>query len=179
MKRHGPLLLLSLLAAAPLPAASPVGMLPEEKQAITLSDAERNPFGKPGPKTPLKPEEDTESEEARIRGIFGGLSTVGVGERDGEYSALVGSLVVKAGSELPPILPNQKERLRVLRVRKDTIEIGFVEKDETAETRTITLIVAMKPEVRYDLGIRTAKPESAESSGTLGGVIKSNETSQK
>lgn len=164
-----------LALPASLPAAPPVGLLPEDKQATVLVENERNPFGRRGPKTPTKTAEDTESEEARIRGVIGSMAAVGSGGNNGVYSALLGSMVVQPGRDLPPILTGQTEKVRVLRVEAEMIELGFVEKDLTTETRKITIPIRNKPEVRYSLGIKTAPAASEETKTTFGGVMKSSD----
>lgn len=181
MRRVAIIFLILLAAEMRLPAVTPVGLLPEEKVGITLAESERNPFGKRGPKTPAKSASDTESEEARIRGILASMPAAGTGERDGKYSALLGSFVISPGQALPLILENQTEKVRVLKVDQNTIELGFVEKDESAETRKITLPIRLKPEVRYSLGVKTVSPDSQEAKASFGGVIKPNEekTGQK
>lgn len=169
---------LPTLAGNP-PAIASVGLLPEEKQPVRVVEGERNPFGKKGPKTPIKTDEDTESEEARIRNILAGLTVAGLGEREGEVTALLGSFVLKPGDELPPILRDQKEIVRVLQVKNNLIELGFVDKDGSAETRKISLNIKTKPTVRYDLGIRAAKPAAEGTDGVLSGTIQVHEDSPK
>jgi len=178
MKRtlfHFALMILVLTGSA----RASVGLLPEEKQPIVVAVAERNPYGKKGPKTPLKIDEDTESEEARIRNILNTLSVTGMGEREGQTTALLGPFVLKPGAKLPPVLPDQKEVVLVILVQSNLVELGFVDKDGTADARKITLNIKRKPTVRYDLGIRATPPATEGTGGALGGTIKVDEDSKK
>ncbi|MEI6340259.1 MAG: hypothetical protein WCQ57_17035 [Verrucomicrobiota bacterium] len=72
----------------------------------------------------------------------------GVSKGSGDKKALLGSLILKPGNTLPPILNNQIETLRVLSVGDASVVLEFVEKAATVASRKIVLLFGIKREVR-------------------------------
>lgn len=157
-------------------ASDPIGLLPGEKVPVAVAPDERNPFGRRTPKVAEAPVESTETEESQIRGVLERLVVTGITHGKGGARVLLGSLALQEGRELPPVISGQSEKLRVLSLQDGRIEIGFVERDGTAETRRISLSADLTPTVRFALGSKNPKPpESPSQDAEFGGVIRKNE----
>ncbi len=156
------------LAAVSVRAADPaLGITPGERKSVMVSGEERNPFGRRASKGPGAPV-DAASEESRIRVVLEGLPVGGITTGSGGVKVLLGSLLLRKGAEVPPVIPNQTEKIRVLSLSGGQIELGFIEKDGTAETRRIQLPMNLAPDVRFSLANKS--PKKPESNETLGGV---------
>jgi hypothetical protein len=146
-------------------ASSPVGLLPEERVAVEVSDTEKSPFGTKAVTIGQQPK-NTENEESWIRLVFERLPVSGVVQAESGRKVLLGSLAIEEGKELPPVIPRQQERLRVLAITDERAEIGFVEEDGSSH-RKIIVPLDVAPDVQFRLGIKAAP---AKRSG-LDGVI--------
>lgn len=135
-------------APASLLASSDGTLLPEGRQKVELKPSERNPFvqqiAEEAPQT--NPQAGT-SEESHLRRIFRAIKVGGISGSNGKKQALLGSLIIKPGDILPPLLKNQFEVLRVLSVDDSAIVLGFVDKDSQVSVRQIVLPLNMKPAV--------------------------------
>lgn len=139
-----------LLAAAWPAAAQPApdpDLLPSGRTFIEVREAERNPFGQPSVAPTSTMPEEVESEEARLRRILSALKVAGVSKSGTDSRALVGTLILSKGRELPSLLRGQRERLVVTSVDAQSVVISFVEQDATAEPRRIILSVDVEPRV--------------------------------
>ncbi len=159
------------LAATSLPGQAGIGMLPQDKTPVIVVDSERNPFGK---KKVEKATENTITEESRIRAIFDSLPVRGVTGDPISGKVLLGSVFIEEGSEVPPVLPEQTEKLRVLEVREGTVVLGFLEKSGPAYSRKITLRVGLKPHVRFKLPTESTEKSETEKPSALGGITSDN-----
>ncbi len=176
MKYVASILLLLAVALSPLPGApAGIGLLPEDKTPVVVVEDERNPFGKRSAKVATKVQEEVESEESKIRAVVGRLSLGGMTHGYGVVKVLVGSFTVAEGGMLPDVIPDQTEKVKVLSVSADKVELGFVDKDGSAETRKITLGFDLKPTVRFNLGIPPAAEPKESGGAALNGVTKKNE----
>lgn len=172
MKRLASVVLLMAAVVSLRGAPSEIGFLPEEKVGVTVPPTERNPFGKRLVKAPDAVVEEKGTEEAQIRDIISKLTCGGVIRGGGKTKALLGSFQVEEGTILPQILPEQKEKLKVVAINKDRVELVFVESDGKPENRKIT--------VPYDLGANVhfkleGASKSPKKDAGMGGVIKKNE----
>lgn len=133
--------LLSSFAAAP-------GLLPDDRPTLDVRAGERNPFAqKAVQESALPATTESVSEEARLRKILRAVKIGGIsGGKEGSR-ALLGSLILRPGETLPPIVRNQVEVLRVVSVEESSLTLAFVERDPTADARKIVLSFSMKPEV--------------------------------
>lgn len=138
------LLLLPLLARA----ASDPTLFPDGRQRAEVRPNERNPFAQQikVEEAPANPQEGA-SEEARLRRIFRAMKVGGVSGGGNQKHVLLGSLIIKPGMVLPPILKNQSEMLRVLSVGDGSVVLAFVEKDPAISARQIALPIGIQPEV--------------------------------
>lgn len=142
-------LLCCLAIPCGLRAASDPSLLPEGRQREELRPSERNPFTQQvALETPAPTNvQDGTTEEARLRRIFRATKVGGISGKPGARHALLGSLILKPGDTLPPILKDQFEVLRVVSVDDASIVIAFVERDSSLDARQIVLPVGIKPEV--------------------------------
>jgi hypothetical protein len=123
---------------------------PEEKMDIKR----RNPFAEKAKKLEAKSiENQTESEGSKIRSYLQKQKVSGIIKLNDKYIATVGRLVMEAGQTLPPLIPDQTQILRVMRVDKNTVELGWVEGSpyDTASPRKIVLKVDLTPRVEVQL----------------------------
>ena len=161
-----------LLAIMPLGlrAGSTVGLLPEDKVPIALTEKERNPFGKNMPKTVAA---TVENEESRIRAIIEHLPVGGVVEGRTGRKVVLGSHFLEEGRMLAPVIARQTEKLQVISLTPDKAEIAFLESDGTPGLRRIVVVLNMTPKIQY----RVAPPASRGGEGTteFDGVLKKDE----
>lgn len=141
----------SFLAAPALLAAGEPPQRPDARETIELRSGERNPFAVQIVEEKATTEPSSSeglSEEARLRRIFGNLRASGtsVGPDKGQ-KAMLGSLIVKPGDVLPPLLGNQAEILEVLSIQDSLVTLVFHERDPSAEKRRIVVPVNMRPTV--------------------------------
>lgn len=166
---------LGLLILASLPAlAAPgnyVGMLPGEKVAIQVEDDERNPFGQRIVQVAEAAPKDAGAEESDIRAIVEGLTVKGVTKSGARVQVFLGSFALEEGKFMPQLIAGQTEKLKVLAVNEEKMELGFVEKDGSAESRKIVLPLNFTPSVRYKVGPGASASATA---AELGGVYKKN-----
>jgi len=155
---------LSLLAG---PAKS-VGMLPGDKVAITVEETERNPFSQRIVQAAEAPK-DTGAEESQLRTVVENLDLKGVTKSGGRMKVLLGSYALEEGKLMPQLIPDQTEKLRVIALTDKKVELGFVEKDGSAQARKIVLHLDFTPSVRYKVGPGATASSTAPS---LGGVYK-------
>ncbi len=141
-----------LLCLLPCPlllqALSDPSLFPDGRQRVELRSSERNPFTQQiaVQAAPTVTQEGA-TEESKLRKIFRAMKINAVSGAEGEKRVLLGSLILKPGSTLPPIFRNQFEALRVLSIDDTAIVLAFVERDPTVEPRQIVLPFAIKPTV--------------------------------
>lgn len=129
---------------------SAIGLLPQDKKPEVVEDSELNPFG-------IRTKQGTaavvvvESEETRVRAALAHMAVGGLTRSYGVTKVLLGSLMVEAGETLPDVIPGQTEKVRVMAVNDNQIELGFVEKDGAVGERKILMGVDLEPVVRYRL----------------------------
>jgi len=115
---------------------------------VDLLATERNPFiQQVTPEAAATTTPSVATEESRLRAIFRAIKIGGVSGTAGRRQALLGSLILKPGAVLPPVLKNQFEVLKVLSVDDSEVVLAFVERDASAESRQIVLPFRLKPEV--------------------------------
>ncbi len=130
------------------PAATDSALFPDGRETIALRPGERNPFTQQvvqEAQTTAAPE--TASEESRLRRILRTIKISGVSGGNGKFQALLGSLILKPGNTLPPLINNQSEQLRVAAVDSRSLTLAFVERDPSADPRQIVLPIGIKPDV--------------------------------
>jgi len=149
MRQWGRSLLLACLVPV-LPAYSSAlekDLLPDGRETVVLRPGERNPFGQLALPVVEAEVQAAETEEIRLRKILGSLKVGGRSTKGKTGSFLLGSLILKEGDQLPALVENQSEILKVARVSPDEAVITFFERDQTVEPRQITIRLNMKPSV--------------------------------
>lgn len=128
--------------------------MPGEKQPVLLPNDEKSPFRgiETRPATADGALIGGESEESRLRAAFLRLPVRGVAIGDnGNASAVVGSMSLSVGDELPSLFPNQVERVVVLEISESQMTLGFVEHDGSTDKRSIKKVFNVAPRVRFAL----------------------------
>ena len=149
MRQWGRSLLLACLVPV-LPAYSSAlekDLLPDGRETVVLRPGERNPFGQLALPVVEAEVQAAETEEIRLRKILGSLKVGGRSSKGKTSSFLLGSLILKEGDQLPALVENQSEILKVARISPDEAVITFFERDQTVEARQITIRLNMKPAV--------------------------------
>ena len=138
-----------LLAPLCAHASSDPSLFPDGRQKLELPSSERNPFVQQiAPEAaPAASAQEGTTEEARLRRIFRAMKIGAVSGTPDSKQVLLGSLILKPGRTLPPLLKNQFETLRVLSVDDTSVVLAFVERDHSASARQIILPYGIKPEV--------------------------------
>jgi hypothetical protein len=126
-------------------------MLPSGRTYSILRDGERNPFGQQITVEQPTVVAETESEEARLRRIIGGVKVSGVSEQSGRRRVLLGSIGLGPGDNLPPLIRGQQEQLRVSAIEENRMVLAFVERDPSIEPRVIIVPLGMEPRVNQFL----------------------------
>lgn len=170
--------LLATLTPAPLRADTEVllqqltsiGLLPEQKLALhpedKLDPKRPNPFAERAKAKEAKAVETVETEEIKIRRIFDTLKISGITKGPAGHSALLGDLILEEGGQVPPVIPNQTQILRVTKVTEKLVEIAWVEGAgfETVAPRKIVKRVELSPKVGVLLA---AQPAGTNDPGAL------------
>lgn len=131
-----------------LQASDDMGLQPEGRQKVELRPSERNPFTQQvSVEAPPTESDEGTTEESRLRSILRAVKIGGISGKPGRKHVLLGSLIIKPGDTLPPILNNQFEVLRVVSVDDASIILAFVERDKSQDARQVVLPIAIKPEV--------------------------------
>ncbi|MFZ4681063.1 MAG: hypothetical protein ACOYMS_01060 [Terrimicrobiaceae bacterium] len=175
MKLAGIFFGLALLVSPMAAARASIGLLPEDKTPVVVAEDERNPFGKRAVKAPSVVQEERESEETKIRALISKLPLGGMTRGYGVVKVLIGPYTVAEGAILPDMIPGQTERVKVLSVSADKVELGFLDKDGTADTRKINLAIDFRPAVRFKLGASSAGETKEGGASGLDGVTKKND----
>jgi hypothetical protein len=165
-------------------SAADIGILPSQKIPATVDSGDRNPFATRTPEQENFGEGfDIESEESRIRQIFAGLRVTGrVPASKGAPRVLVGDLILKEGIELPQVIENQTDRLRVTRITDKQVEITWIDEEVAEQPRKLLIPINLDPDVSFLLPgranpgaskfVRMAKvPGEADSSGAAGSDV--------
>jgi len=141
--------LLFLLLSVNAPAASESLLYPDGRQVLDVRSNERNPFVQQlvEPSSTTTSPQEGASEEARLRRILKAVKISGGASKSGHRQLLLGSLILKPGVILPPLLSNQSEALRVISVDDSSLTLEFVEKDPSSDARKILIPFDLKPEV--------------------------------
>ncbi|MBE2181742.1 MAG: hypothetical protein IAE97_14865 [Chthoniobacterales bacterium] len=145
------------LVPPPSPAAAPLGPRPDRAllgpqsfTSLTVVGNERNPFG-----LVSVPEPESgavagvaETEEAKIRRVLANMRISGMSGAPGDYSVLIGPLMLREGELVPQLFADQAEVLRVKSITEREVTFTFVESDSSLEPRTFGVSVDVAPKVR-------------------------------
>ena len=127
------------------------GVLPKEKEemikAFVLKQAERNPFADRAKGEKGIPEQDSQSEDSRIRQALESFSVSGIARGENGYKAQLGSMILSEGKLVPRLIPGQSDDLRVTKITPELVEITWVADEEAAKPRKITLEIELEPRV--------------------------------
>ena len=149
--------------------AADIGTLPSQKIPASVSDGDRNPFA-----TRIAIEEtgnsyEAESEESKIRQIFASLTVDGfVPATGGKARVLVGDLILEEGVEIPSVIENQTDVLRVTRIDSKEVEVTWVDEEQAEQPRKLIIPVKLEPEVSFILPGRPQQTASAGQFVTMG-----------
>ncbi len=134
-----------------LPELDRTALLPERRAPTDVREGERNPFGNVSLPPPEEEKEaapvQAETEEMKIRRVLGNMRITGLAGAPGDYTVLLGPLMLRQGGELPRLFADQAEVLRVSSVTDRDVVLTFAEKDPNLPPRTIGLSIDLKPRV--------------------------------
>lgn len=130
-----------------------IGFLPQDKADLKPEDKldlkRRNPFAERKKATASKPSDTAETEESKLRAYFDKLKISGFSDIGGKLIVTMGRHNLEAGQVLPQVIAGQTQILRVMRVEKNLLEIGWVEEQafDVVTPRKITKKIDLKPYV--------------------------------
>ena len=116
-------------------------------KAFVLKQAERNPFADRAKGEKGIPEQDSQSEDSRIRQALESFSVSGIARGENGYKAQLGSMILSEGKLVPRLIPGQSDDLRVTKITPELVEITWVADEEAAKPRKITLEIELEPRV--------------------------------
>jgi hypothetical protein len=157
-----------------------IGLLPQDKAELRPEDKldikRRNPFAERKKATQNKPIEQVETEESKLRSFFDKEKVNGIMKFDGKHVVTLGRLSLEEGQIIRPIIPNQTQILRVMKVTDDELEIGWVEDAtlglEPAVPRKIQKRINLRPEVKaLPLGVEEVDGKAEMYSQDAGGKV--------
>ncbi|MCX7869857.1 MAG: hypothetical protein N2322_07895 [Terrimicrobiaceae bacterium] len=159
-----------------LTKAALAALRPGNRAAVVVAPEERNPFAQKV--QPVRPAqfEMLDTEESRLRAILANLPVGGVSAGGQSPAVLMGSLRLAVGQELPKLLPNQAERIRVVSVDENVVVFGFLETNGEVGDRTLVRSISLAPEVRYKLPSQSPARGGPPPSGVFGGVMRGHES---
>ncbi|MGI9240565.1 MAG: hypothetical protein ACR2RV_07170 [Verrucomicrobiales bacterium] len=142
--------------------AADIGILPSQKIPASVDKGDRNPFSTRHVENNVPIDGiDTESEESRIRQVFAGLRVTGhVPASKGSPRVLVGDLILKEGIELPQVIENQTNVLRVTRITNKEVEITWIDEEVAEAPRKLLIPINLEPEVSFLLPGRSSQVSS-------------------
>jgi len=147
-----------------------IGILPQDKKAIEVSPDESNPFAIV---QAVKPDEDSfvdsTLEEQKIRTFFSDITIQGITRSQYGYKVLMGGMILEVGDMVPPVVPNQTERLQVTKIDEESIEVSWVE-DEDKNARSPQTRILRKDLNVVRPGVKTMTPGS--SAGSEDGFVR-------
>jgi hypothetical protein len=127
--------------------------MPQDRRTIVVGQDERNPFGRietraPAPDLGLA---QPESEESRLRANILRMPVQGLSISAARPSVVLGPMALTKGDELPPLFPNQLERIILKDVAPGKLTFAFVERDGSTDLRAFSRNFSIAPRVRYAL----------------------------
>ncbi len=134
-----------------------IGFLPQDKADLhpeeKLDMKRRNPFAERKKASIIKPTEQVETEESKLRTFFDKLQVTGMMKLGDKRIVTLGRLTLEAGQTIPPVIPSQTQILRVMRVDESMLEIAWVEDvgDAVTAPRKIQKKIDLKPYVQVTL----------------------------
>jgi len=141
--------LCAILLLSPQMASAQNSLLPTGRTPAVLQPNARNPFGQAVTAQEPATIEATETEETRLRRIIGFIKVGGVSGTPDKLRVLLGSLILKSGDTMPPLIEEQKERLQVKGITKDAVELSFVETDPSIDPRLVRIPIMTPPRVAH------------------------------
>lgn len=164
------------LARVTLTKAALASMRPANRSVVQVSPEERNPFAQKVQAPRVVGFETQDSEESRLRAILSNYPISGITVGRSATRVLMGGLPLAAGMDLPELIPNQAEKVKVVSVDQNVIVFGFVEADGEVKDRTLVRSISLAPQVRHMLPTQSPMRGGAPPSGPFGGVLRKNET---
>jgi hypothetical protein len=133
---------------------------PEEKIDMKL----RNPFAERKKASIIKPTEQVETEESKLRAFFEKLQVTGMMKLGDKRMVTLGRLTLETGQTIPPVIPSQTQILRVMRVDENMLEIAWVEDvgDGVTAPRKIQKKIDLKPKVQVILASEETTGQNAQ-----------------
>lgn len=123
------------------------GMLPTDRESIELSSTERNPYSSTVKTDVVGDFQESVSEESRLRRIISLLKVGGLSGSGDNARVLLGSMILKPGLKLPPLVRDQFEELTVKSISPKELLLTFLERDVAVEPRDIVIALQPKPKV--------------------------------
>ena len=152
-----------------------IEMRPNEKRYLTLKPSERNPYAKRVPQDGSTEDEEQNTEELAIRKKIGSLTVAGSSRSYNGLRLLLGDILLERGKQLPQLVSNQTQHLKVVDITSDKIVLGWMDVESGELTgKTMQIAYDVTPGVRYVLRGQTGKLRDGAVNQLEMGIIKPN-----
>lgn len=119
------------------------GLLPELRQPLKVSPDERNPFAVARKVLERIPGIVTDTERERIERLLRAMRVSGVSESPSGRRALLGSLSLGQGDELPKLFADQADRLVVKSITDRELVIEFLDGESSKRGQPLSLPIGV------------------------------------
>lgn len=149
-----------------------IGIRPADKTPLITKANERNPYARRSAAEEAEEGGEQNQEEILIRQKLSSLSVKGRSIGPNGPRILLGDIILETGKELPPLLQQQVESLKVIEISDSSIILGWLDVETRELTgKTMQVTYDLTPRITYALhgqGQRSANPDEKESPQLFG-----------
>ncbi len=152
-----------------------IEMRPTDKSPLISKANERNPYARRSAADEAKANGEENQEEVLIRQKLSMLSVKGRSLGPNGPRILLGDIILEKGKELPPLLQQQVETLKVIDISDNSIILGWLDVETREPTgKTMQVTYDLTPRITYALhgqGPGSSNSEGEESGQVFGTMI--------
>lgn len=149
-----------------------IEMRPTDKTPLISKANERNPYARRSAADEAEANGEENQEEIQIRQRLSSLSVKGRSVGPNGPRILLGDIILEKGKELPDLLQQQVERLKVIDISENSIVLGWLDVETREPTgKTMQVTYDLTPRITYALhgqGPRSANPDDEGSEQLFG-----------
>ncbi|MEC5126767.1 hypothetical protein VSU19_08405 [Verrucomicrobiales bacterium BCK34] len=159
-----------------------IEMRPADKSPLITKANERNPYARRSAADEARANGEENQEEIQIRQKLSTLSVKGRSIGPNGPRILLGDIILEKGKELPPLLQQQVESLKVIDISDNSIILGWLDVESRELTgKTMQVTYDLTPRITYALhgqGPRTGDSNEEQPEQLFGTMILRNGTMQ-
>lgn len=152
-----------------------IEMRPTDKAPLISKENERNPYARRSAAEEAKVNGEENQEEVLIRQKLSALSVKGQSIGPNGPRILLGDIILEKGKELPPLLQQQVESLKVIDISENSIILGWLDVESRELTgKTMQVTYDLTPRITYALhgqGPSSSNPDEKGSEQLFGTMI--------